>query len=272
MSDHQFLDQIINLIETKVGLNSNATCMPIWDEMIKERMGICHLVTYKEYFDKLNHSSDEFQELIEKIVIPESWFFREKGVFDFLFHWVTQSDYQIPYLKILSLACSTGEEPYSIAMTLMDAGLSKNGFSINALDISKTALFKAHLGIFGNNAFRTNDLNFRDYYFHKTSLGYAINEKIKEKVQFYHGNLIDPYSSYNSHTYHLILCRNVLMYFNKEAQKKALQNIIEALTPSGILIVGSAEKQIAHSMGFVSTGYPKSQALKLKNESIKKEF
>jgi chemotaxis protein methyltransferase WspC len=263
--DSDFLSQIIDLVETKLGLKSNSISLSIWEEMVKERMSSCKLATYEEYFHQLLLSPLELHELIERTVIPETWFFRDQEVFDFLSFWVKQTD-KVPLLKILSLACSTGEEPYSIAMALFDGGASKNHFVIDAIDISKTALLKAKLGVYSNNSFRGNNLSFRDRYFDKTSEGYIIQEQIKEQVRFYYSNILENGTFFSFPSYHLIFCRNVLIYLNKDAQMHLLNRIKTLLAPQGILMVGSAEKQIALKAGFISAEFPKRYALILKQE------
>jgi chemotaxis protein methyltransferase WspC len=246
------LDQIIGLLEAKLGLKSNSTSLILWEDVVKERMAYCNLITYTDYFKRLLLSSDELQELIERIMIRETWFFRDKETFDFLFHWVKKVNIQIPLLKILSLGCSTGEEPYSIVMTLFEAGISRNSFIIDAMDISQTALIKARLGVYRKNSFRNKDLSYRDRYFDKTSIGYIIKDMVKEQVHFCYGNILDDQTSFDFPSYDLIFCRHVLIYLDHNAQMKVLNRIKTLLAPQGILIVGSAEKKIALKAGFIS--------------------
>lgn len=260
-----FLNRIIHLTETKLGLKPHSIRLSTWEEIIKDRMTKSHISTYEDYWQMLISSGD-LQDLIERIVIPETWFFREKQIFHFLSQWLTQSKIPTSVFKVLSLACSTGEEPYSIAMTFFDAGFSRNSFSIDAIDISKEALMKAQMGIYQKNSFRGKDLHYRERYFDRTKEGYVIKQHIKEQVHFYYGNIIDDKIFLYSQLYHIIFCRNLLIYLDREAQMHVLNRIKTLLAPQGILIVGSAETKIARDAGFISPEFLHAYAFKWEPE------
>lgn len=248
--DHNSLDRIVHLVETKMGLKSQLISLLIWQDNIKERMDACHLLTYEEYEKYLKTSSKEMQALIEIMVNSETWFFREQGAFDYLTYLIKRGKIQTPYLKVLSLACSTGEEPYSIVMTLFDAGLSEQAFRVDATDISSQALNKAKAGLYQENAFRKLNLHLRDRYFDLTNSGYAIHNKIKKQVLFYECNILEEKGLFQSQSYHVIFCRNLLIYLHQNAQIELLKHMKDLLVPKGILIVGSAETKIVRALGF----------------------
>lgn len=250
--DSKYLNQIIKLVESKIGLKPQVIHLSMWEEMLKKRMDHCKLCNEEAYLNFLIQSPDELQACIEQVVIPETWFFRDKKVFDFLACHADQMKGQDSVLKILSLACSTGEEPYSIAMTLFKAGFSKNEFLIDALDISKEALVKARRGIYNKNSFRNKEVSERDCYFHQINTGYVLKDQIKAQVHFYCRNIISDQLSIDSQSYHWIFCRNLLIYLNPEAQINTLNRIKNLLASQGVLIVSSAEAQIAQKSGFVS--------------------
>lgn len=259
------LNQIIHIVESRLGLKPHSTRLSKWEQVVEERMMFLDLPTYEDYWRWLSESQDEWQELIEHIVIPETWFFRDKGAFNFVSQWIKQTKNQTSLFRVLSLACSTGEEPYSIAMTFLEAGLSRQGFLIDAIDISKKALARALLGIYGTYSFRGKDLSYRNKYFDKTSIGYAIKDHVKEQVRFYYGNVLDNNKFFlNTQFYHLIFCRNLLIYLNRNAQLSVLNRIKSLLTPQGILIVSPAEAQIASSAGFMPAQASYTYALKIK--------
>jgi chemotaxis protein methyltransferase WspC len=258
------LNQIIHLVESRLGLKPHSTRVSKWEQVVEERMTLLDLSTYEDYWKWLSESQDEVQELIEHIIIPETWFFRDKGAFNFVSQWIAQTQNQTSLFRVLSLACSTGEEPYSIAMTFLEAGLSRQGFFIDAIDISKKALAKALLGIYGKYSFRGKDLSYRDKYFDKTSIGYAIKDQVKEPVRFYYGNVLNDQIFLNAQFYHLIFCRNLLIYLNRDAQLSVLNCIKSLLVPQGILIVSPAEAQIASSAGFMPAQVSYTYALKIR--------
>ena len=121
MDEGVFL-KIVDLMGKKIGINAASLNKEQWVKLIRTRMEICQIGDLQEYYAKLEASAIELQELIELIVVPETWFFRDWGSFDFLRYFVVHSwlgfKMRSPQLKLLSLPCSTGEEPYSIVMTL----------------------------------------------------------------------------------------------------------------------------------------------------------
>lgn len=251
---------IIHFIENELGLKPQSISLMIWKDKIDERIAACQLLSYEEYAKYLQISSQERQELFELIVNSETWFFREKEAFDYLVYAAKHGRFNLSYCQILSLACSTGEEPYSIAMALFDAGFVQENFQIHALDISYQSLDLAEIGEYTEKSFRGKDLNFRYRYFYPTPFGYAIQNRIKEQVSFYHGNILEEKQVLEPHLYDAIFCRNLLIYLHPEAQSKLLNKIRFLLAPQGILFVGRAETEIVRKAGFMPIPFPKSSA------------
>src|SRR6185369_5176323 len=96
-------------------------------------------------------------------------------------------------LRVLSLPCSTGEEPYSVAMALLDAGFPAERFRVDALDISLRALAFARRGVFGRNSFRGGDLEFRERHFTAAGAGWQLGEVARQPVEFRQGNVLDTH-------------------------------------------------------------------------------
>ena len=185
---------------------------------------------------------DELLALIEEVVVPESWFFRDELPFAYLRQvivegWIARPER--PPLRVLSIPCSRGEETYSIAMTLDEAGLSPRRSLIDGFDISRNAIQRAEGGLYSENAFRSKNRDFRDRYFVKEDDAFRIIPKIRERARFHEGNLLDDRSI--TGIYDIIFCRNVLIYFDPKARGKAVQNLVNHLEPGGLLFVGHAE-------------------------------
>ncbi|MGN6578850.1 MAG: CheR family methyltransferase [Bordetella sp.] len=194
------------------------------------------------YWNLLNASQDERQALIETLVVPETWFFRDHEAFAALARLAHARLAQEPArpLRILSVPCSTGEEPYSIAMALLDAGIDFGRFGIDAIDISARAIAYARDGIYGRNSFRGDAIEFRSRHFSKKPDGWLLGERARAPVQFIQANLFDL-PSVASTLYDFVFCRNVLIYFGREAQDQAIRLLDAQLAAGGTLFVGSAE-------------------------------
>lgn len=246
---------IESLLEKKIGLSAETIGSDTIGKAIQRRMSDCGIFDSKAYFDYLLTSEKEWDELIEMVVVPETWFFRNKESFAFLARyvrseWLPTSKDQV--LRILSLPCSTGEEPYSVAMTLMDTSLpkeiGKDRFYIAAMDISNRALEKAKSGVYGEESFRGKNLSFRERYFDQTShtsgkiSKFIIKKSVSSMVHFKKGNLVDDEILIYEKQYDIILCRNVLIYLSSSGKKRAMHIIEQLLAKKGILFVGHVER------------------------------
>src|SRR5262249_51536192 len=157
---------------------------------------------------------------------------------------------------ILSAPCSTGEEPYSLAMALLDAPVPRSQFTIDAVDLSVRALDRAKQAIYGKNSFRGKAVAFRDRHFAQTGDVFKLHDAIHECVSFYQGNLLEEKFLVNHKPYDFIFCRNLLIYFDRATQKLALRKLHQLLSPSGVLFVGPAEVPLVSEQGFAPVGLP----------------
>ena len=244
---------IKKLLHQKIGLNASSVGDSSIERAVKHRLEANKLNDVKNYYELLLANSTELAELVEEVVVPETWFFRNNTPFDAFQEYVTKTI--APKLetsekiRILSIPCSTGEEPYSAAICLHRAGISLDRLAVDAIDISKRALTKAKRAIYGRNSFRGVDEELKDAYFKKGGAGYRLIEEIRDVVNFQQGNfLIGPLSS-EANYYDAIFCRNLLIYFDRETQKQALDKLHRALKERGALFVGHAEtSQVAKDL------------------------
>ena len=257
------VDKIKKLLNYKIGLNPDSVGDSSIERAINQRKNELRYDTVEQYYLFLLEDAPELYRLIEEVVVPETWFFRNNSPFSALkSHYVKHHKFkkQQRELRILSIPCSTGEEPYSIAIALMEVNPGFQRLHIDAVDISKNALAKAKRAIYSENSFRGDDANLKQQYFEKLSNGYRIDAKIKSLVNFTQGNfLVDPLCSEPEY-YDIIFCRNLLIYFDKQTQKKAYQKLHRALRPGGLLFVGHAEtSQVGRDL-FEPTPYEQSFA------------
>ena len=157
------LAPIIALLRQTIGLDVASVGLSLIERAVKQRVRANDLRDISQYAELLQRSQTELQSLVEVVVIPETFFFRYPESFAAL-RQIAEEQFLFGTRKIraLSVASSTGEEPYSIAMTLLDAGLPSEKFQIDAIDISAHLLDIGRLGMFGGNSFRGSDLKFRE--------------------------------------------------------------------------------------------------------------
>lgn len=253
------------LLKQKIGLDAVSIGTATIERVVRERRAASGAQDAQAYLDLVLTSELELQELIEAVVVPESWFFRDRKAFVALAR-VAHEEYlrRSPesVLRVLSLPCSTGEEPYSIAMTLLDAGVPLHRFQVDAVDISAHALARADGGIYGKNSFRDTDLAFRDRHFTPMGAAYCLNENVRRQVRFRKGNLFDVGSFYGALSFDVIFCRNVLIYFDRPTQLHAIDILNRLLATTGMVFVGPSETAVLQDQGFVSAKLPLAFALR----------
>lgn len=248
------LAAIESLLNQKIGLDSTTIGSNTIKRAVEHRCSACGLPNINTYLQMLQSSPQEFAELVEKIVVPETYFFRDGKSFDFLINfvrseWAPSSSNSV--LRLLSVPCSTGEEPYSMAIALIEAGLPTNRFRIDAVDISKCALDKAKRGIYGKNSFRGKEFIDKSHYFQQTQEGYEVNSSVRSIVTFRQNNILNA-SAFNQARYDIIFCRNLLIYLAPSACAEVFNILNKLLLPQGLLFVGAAETGKVPSNYFTS--------------------
>ncbi|MDO9542769.1 MAG: CheR family methyltransferase [Kiritimatiellia bacterium] len=209
-----------------------------------ERMRLLGIGAVSSYLELVSTSPAELEALIELVVIPETWFFRDREPFIFLANFI-RSEWK-PFhatdtLRIISAPCATGEEPYSIVMTCLDCGLTQNQFIVDAIDINKKFLGKAQNAVYGHNSFRGADLAFRERYFNQEGHVYSLKPNVRVHASFFKANIIEPESFPPFTPYDIVFCRNLMIYLHDLARTKTIAAIDRLLAAGGLLFVGHAE-------------------------------
>lgn len=235
---------IETLLRERIGLEAVSLGPQMLTRVLQKRMLVSGVSDLTAYFSRLQTSPLELEELIEQVVVPETWFFRDREPFTcltqfLLTEWLPAHPGQV--FRVLSAPCATGEEPYSIAISLLEAGLTPEQFQIEAIDISNKALQKAQKGLYSKHSFRGSELGFRDRYFTRVETHYQLKDGVRQTVQLRQGNLLDPMLLYGRPIYNSIFCRNVLIYFDGEARRKTIQTLDQALADGGLLFLGHSE-------------------------------
>ncbi|MBE3592596.1 MAG: protein-glutamate O-methyltransferase CheR [Thermoanaerobacter sp.] len=196
--------------------------------------------SYEEYFNELSVNKTLYEEFLNYITINVTEFFRNPSQWEIL-----EKDL-LPYIikksfRVWSAACSTGEEPYSVAM-LLTKFIDLKDVTIIATDIDERVLEKAKKGIYSAESVKKVPQEYKKKFFRKIDdKSYQISEDIRKSVQFEkHDLLNDEYPK----NIDLLICRNVLIYFNDRAKDKIYKKIFESLNDNGIFFVGSTEQII----------------------------
>ncbi|GAC1316064.1 MAG: protein-glutamate O-methyltransferase CheR [Collimonas sp.] len=239
------LEKFEALLRRTMGMDIQSIGRPMLERALQERCGSCGIDDLEAYWLLLKASEPEQLQLIESVVVPETWFFRHREAFIEMARLQPQRPLSAGQpLRILSLPCSSGEEPYSIAMALLDAGLPPQHFRIDAVDISSQSLDIARQAVYGKNSFRGDFLTFRDKYFALNEQGYALSEKVRQQVSFMQSNLFAVDLLAGEAAYDIIFCRNLLIYFDRATQHQAVTILLRRLAPEGMLFVGPAESAL----------------------------
>jgi chemotaxis protein methyltransferase CheR len=221
-------------------------------------LGLSSINAYCDYFFEGNNLENEIVQLIDAITTNKTEFFREPQHFQFL---LTQG---LPALaemgagsnhtlKAWSAACSTGAEPYTLAMVLNEFGAAHRGYrySVLATDICTEVLDKALLGIYPEEMIAPVPEALRKHYFmrsrDRSARTVRIKPDLRAQVRFGRLNLMDE--SYGVEDgIDIIFCRNILIYFDKATQEKVLRHLCHHLRPGGYLIIGHSEATAGFSL------------------------
>ncbi|POA27999.1 MULTISPECIES: protein-glutamate O-methyltransferase CheR [unclassified Pseudomonas] len=264
-SDQRFFD----FLKERIGLDVNSVGPAIIERAVRQRMTAQQVETADEYWLRLRGSADEQQALIEGVIVPETWFFRYPESFATLARLALKRLAEIKgmrALRILSLPCSTGEEPYSIAMALFDGGLAPHQFKVDGVDVSPLSVERAKRALYGKNSFRGQQTDFRERYFSTEDDGYRVSERVREQVRLQVGNLLDPTLLANEPAYDFVFCRNLLIYFDQPTQQQVLQVLKRLTHVEGVLFIGPAEGSLLGHLGMRSIGIPQSFAFSRHSE------
>ena len=249
------MKRIETLLRQTIGLDAASIGSTLIHRAVRSRMRGIGVRKVEDYEELVRKSATEWHELVELVLVAETWFFREPEQFTYLTrvamgHWLPK--HRAGIFRILSLPCSSGEEPYSLVMALRDAGLPADRLRVDAVDISTRALARASQGVYRKNSFRGHNLIFRDRYFQASKEGFVLHPVIREAVNFYAANLLSDDFAPTRESYDCIFCRNLLIYFDRATQRTAVEKIARLLRPGGVLFVGPAEQPLVADHGFIS--------------------
>ena len=252
-------DEIRRLAYSKFGLDLRKGK----EELVAARLGRkireSRCRTFRDYCRHVleDRTGEALIGMIDALATNHTSFLREPAHFDFLRGHVLPALAARPRIEIWSAACSTGEEPYTIAFTILENMLLPDygKLQIRATDISTKALESAQRGVYREDRFAEfSPLWMRRFLLRGDGQWkgwYRIKPEIVSRVEFDRLNLVEPFSSHRR--FPLIFCRNVMIYFDKPTQEKVVNALTECLEPGGYLFVGHAESLtgVNHALEYV---------------------
>ncbi|MCX5807252.1 MAG: protein-glutamate O-methyltransferase CheR [Proteobacteria bacterium] len=270
MTREEFL-QLRDYIYEKTGIFFAENKTYLLESRLTNRLSELGFGAFEDYYYFLKYggekASNEMSNLYDVVTTNETSFFRNPPQLD-AFKVIIQKNYlngtpiNSP-LKIWSAACSTGEEPYTLAIMLMELieATKKNiPFMIYATDISVKVLEAAKKAVFGPYSVRNMNDSIRKKYFIEEKGSHILKDSVKKNVRFDYMNLVDA-DSYRKYRYmDVIFCRNVLIYFDEKVKKKVIDSMYESLKPGGFLTIGHAESLHNLSRAFKPLMFPGSIA------------
>ena len=219
------------------------------DKRLIERIKATGHKNFRSYFTflRFDRSGKEFQELVNLMTVNETYFFREEYQFKCMVEEVLPEILEIKdenLIRIWSVPCSTGEEPYSIAIYLLEywPQIDEVDVEIVASDIDTNALKKAKEGIYGKRSVKNVPKSIlRKYFVPLPDGNYQIIDEIREAVEFKKLNVCNIVETKKMRDFDIIFCRNLLIYFDDAARKKVATSFYDSLNPGGFVFLGHSE-------------------------------
>jgi len=264
MSNDSSLSEIVALLRNELGWNADSIPSSALEAGATAQMRVRGVSDAAMYLRELRESRGMLDDLIETIVVPETWFFRDGEPFRFLTEWARREEQATAARRnwrVLSLPCSTGEEPYSVVMALRLAGIAADRIRMDAVDISQKALDWAQAGLYGPHSFREkNDEAYRPFFTPEGRV-WKVDDSIVSSVRFHSANALDfCEQAAESESYSIVFCRNLLIYLSESARRRLLEGLDRLLAPGGLFFLGHAEMAHVFLPGYRAVAHARSFA------------
>ena len=251
MSEEQFtLWQA--LLEERTGMTLVAERKPFLETSLSIRMRELGVADYDEYYEQLQVGTTEskameWSVLVDRLTVQETSFFRHPGSYALVEDFIAQFVAEQPdgaSLDVWSVGCSTGEEPYSLAMLINERFIdfeTKNYFGITATDISLPTLAKARRAVYPARKVERIDPALREKYFSKLNdREYQVEQSLRDRICFARVNVLDLQKA-PMRDMDIIFCQNMLIYFRRWRKRQIVTRLAERLAPGGIMVLGPGE-------------------------------
>ena len=247
-----------DIIKDYCGLYFDDGSRYLLEKRLSRRVKNHHLNDFRDYYRYIRYDTraeEELSAIMDVLTVNETYFFREqkqlKAFSEEILEELKVVNRDKRTLRIWSAGCSTGEEPYTIAMLINEKGTFDGwDIEIHGSDINQRVLQTARRGVYRKNSFRTTEPYFLGKYFVEDDGSYRISDAIKKYVNFSYLNLLDPFKSKFLGRMDVIFCRNVLIYFDNVSRRRVIDNFYDRLMDGGYLLLGHAESLINTSTAF----------------------
>jgi chemotaxis protein methyltransferase CheR len=240
---HSLYDQVVEIFQEQQNFLLSGYKNLCIRRRLAARIRAAGFRSAEAYVSCLADDSAEQELLLAALSVHVSHFFRNPSVFKALEHQILpdlakRNSREKAKLRIWSVGCAHGEEPYSLALLCQRAELKPQRVSIIATDLSPEALRKARQGYYSEDRLIEVPMQMRQEFFFESGRSVQLCESIREQVQFFRHDILADQPFYRAE---LILCRNLLIYFSRQQQQQVLEKLAGALLPGGYLVLGRAE-------------------------------
>jgi len=237
-------ESVGHLLQAEIGLDVASITPRALQQAIHDRLREIGGADEAAYLELLRHSRAEREALIDAVIVPETWFFRDGEPFSYLESWLQErceaGPARLP-LRILSMPCASGEEPFSIAMILAGYPQLAEQAVIHGVDVSRRLLERAGEGVYGRHALRAVPEAMRKSFFRVGPEGELLEPAVRERVRFFQANALEFPGEPPGAAYDVVFCRNLLIYLDQPSRRRLAEVLDRLLSPGGVLFLGHAE-------------------------------
>ena len=236
------------------------------DGFVRRRCAALGIADESAYYALAIQDPNEADRLVHEVSVAETWFFRYPPSFEVLRrHAAELLRRGCNQLRMLSIACATGEEPYGMAIAVAEAGWPLNRIAVDAFDRHEDSLNIAREARYSVNSFREGKPAWAEKWFGKTADETRVDPRVVATVRFARRDVVGDLLPAGNNLYDVVCCRNLFIYLSNEARKRLVDLLVSVTAAGGILLVGHAEVGIVTTDEFVAAGVPHAFALRRSN-------
>jgi chemotaxis protein methyltransferase CheR len=257
---HEEFAKFIEFFYRKTGIQFQDTKKYYVERRIADRIKETRSATFRDYFTlvRFQPGGEELQLLVNAMTVNETYFLREDYQFDALVSGIlpeiSRTKGRGDPIRIWSVPCSSGEEPYSIAISILERWDQADAWNIEILasDIDSKILHEARTGLFGARSLSRVPPHLRSKYFVSRSEGsFQISDDLRRSIDFSLVNVVDPVQTQRFRNIDIIFCRNLLIYFDDIGRRQTVEMFFDVLAPGGYICLGHSESMSRMSSVFL---------------------